>query len=728
MKTLRLCRLLLIALIVAHPSFALAQTPHYPTLEELLPGGTKFRHPQTLYGLQWWGEVCIEPTDKAVKGIDLSTGKDQTLFTLQEVNEALTARSLPTLNHLYSLSFPRGEHREAVFRVANHYVTYDFGRKEISSVQSLQEGGEHVDRCPATGQVAYTVKNNLFVGERPITDEPAGVVCGQSVHRSEFGISKGTYWSPKGHLLAFYRMDERMVQSYPLDNPRSIEPKWVRYPAAGQTSHQVQVGLYDVRTQRTVYLETGDPTDRYFTNIAWSPDEQSLYLIELNRDQNHSKLCRYDVATGKLLAVLYEEFHPKYVEPQHPIVFLPWNDRQFVYQSQRDGYNHIYIGSLDKATDGSTQEAAGGGRYRAQIEMKQLTRGNWLVKDLLGFDKEQKTVLFTAIEGVRSGRMAVDLKGRMDRPFSSLDICDYQAVASPSGRGVIETISSPTTPRRILLTDTKKKQTKTLLDAANPYEGCIMPSIETGTLTAADGTTPLHYRIIKPAGLDATKKHPAIVYVYGGPHAQLVTGGYQYGARGWELYMANKGYIVFVLDGRGSSNRGLAFENATFRNLGIEEGKDQLCGVDFLKSLPYVDKDRIGVHGWSFGGHMTTALMLRHPEVFKVGVAGGPVISWDYYEVMYGERYMDTPASNPEGYANGDLRRLANRLKGRLMIIHDTLDDTCLPQQTMSFIEECIKQRTYPDLFLYPGHGHNVLGRDRVHLYENITRYFENHL
>ena len=244
----------------------------------------------------------------------------------------------------------------------------------------------------------------------------------------------------------------------------------------------------------------------------------------------------------------------------------------------------------------------------------------------------------------------------------------------------------------------------------------------------ADGKTDLYYRLIKPADFDPAKKYPAIVYVYGGPHAQMITNGWMNNARGWDIYMANKGYIMFSLDNRGSSNRGLEFENATFRQLGIEEGKDQVKGVEFLKSQPYVDGERIGVHGWSFGGHMTTALMLRYPEIFKVGVAGGPVIDWGYYEVMYGERYMDTPESNPEGYKECNLRNLAGQLKGHLLIIHDDHDDTCVPQHTLSFMKACVDARTYPDLFIYPCHKHNVAGRDRVHLHEKITRYFEQNL
>ena len=563
--------------------------------------------------------------------------------------------------------------------------------------------------------MAYTQNNNLYVNSHAVTNEPEGIVCGQSVHRNEFGISKGTYWSPKGDLLAFYRMDESMVTQYPLVDitARTGELNNVRYPMAGMTSHKVTVGIYNPETQKTIYLNAGDPTDRYFTNISWAPDAKSLYLIELNRDQNHAKLCQYNAETGELMGTLFEETHPKYVEPQHPIVFLPWDSNKFIYQSQRDGFNHLYL----YGTDGKL--------------IKQLTEGKWLVSDILGFNTQRKEVIFNAVDALGSSNFAVNVtSGKRSLPFNINTTTEgvHKGELSASGTYIIDNYSTPGIPRKIDIINTKTFKSINLLTAKNPYQDFNMPSIEVGTIKATDGVTELYYRIIKPADFDPNKKYPTIIYVYGGPHAQMVTGGWQNGARGWDIYMANKGYIMFTLDNRGSDNRGLEFENVTFRHLGIEEGKDQVKGVEFLKSLPYVDGSRIGVHGWSFGGHMTTALMLRYPEIFKVGVAGGPVIDWGYYEIMYGERYMDTPQSNPEGYEQCNLKNLAGNLKGHLLLIHDDHDDTCVPQHTLSFIKACVDARTYPDLFIYPTHKHNVIGRDRIHLHEKITRYFEDNL
>ena len=693
----------------------MAQELKTPTLEDLIPGGETYRYAENLYGLQWWGDECIKPGIDTLFVINPKTGKEKTITTREIVNKVLEENQSGKLQHFHSVSFPWSDKEQMLIKLPGKYIVYDFKNNQIVSTTALKKEAANQDYCTTTGNVAYTVGNNLYINENAITDESEGIVCGQSVHRNEFGISKGTFWSPKGNLLAFYRMDESMVTQYPLVDitQRIAEVNNIRYPMAGMTSHLVIIGIHNPSNGKTLYLKAGDPTDRYFTNISCAPDEKSLYLIELNRDQNHAKLCQYNAETGELMATLFEETHPKYVEPQQPIVFLPWDATKFIYQSQRDGFNHLYLYD----TTGKL--------------IRQLTEGKWLVSDILGFNEKKKEVLFSANDATGRNNFSVNIRtGERSLPFSMYTTTEgvHNAIASNSGRYVIDNYSTPTLPRKIDIIDTQTGKSVNLLTAANPFLGFKMPVIETGTIKAADGVTDIYYRLIKPADMDPNKKYPAIVYVYGGPHAQMVTGGWQNGARGWDIYMANKGYIMFTIDNRGSSNRGLEFENVTFRHLGIEEGKDQVKGVEYLQSLPYVDGNRIGVHGWSFGGHMTTALLLRYPEIFKVGVAGGPVIDWAYYEIMYGERYMDTPQSNPEGYEQCNLKNLAGNLKGHLLIIHDDHDDTCVPQHTLSFMKACIDARTYPDLFIYPGHKHNVMGRDRIHLHEKITRYFEDNL
>lgn len=725
---------LLVCLFCMTATASFAQEKKSYTLEDVIPGGNNYFNlvPKNIPGLQWWGDVCVRTDVENIVTINVRNGKETVLVTLDEVNEALLngekpfqpTQELKQLRTLMGASLPWGDQKVITFRQGNYMVWYDFGQKKISNLFRLNEKAANLDFCKENGYVAYTVGSNLCIaheGEKDLQinpDEkkadPMDIVYGQAVHRNEFGIYKGTFWSPKGNCLAFYRMDQSMVTAYPQVNTTTriatLEPD--KYPMAGMTSHKVTVGVYHIQSGKTVYLQAGDPTDRYFTNISWSPDEKSIYVIELNRDQNHSQLVRYNAETGAKEAMLFEETHLKYVEPQHPIVFLPWDSNQFIYWSQRDGFHHLYL-------------------YNKEGQLiKQLTQGDWLVQDILGFNTARKEMIIasTEISPLQTNIFSLNVKTGKRTLLGQQD-GTHSARLSASGTYLIDNFTSFNVPREISILPTNGKTGINLLTATDPMkEQYNLPEITLGTIKAADGKTDLYYRLIKPVNFDPNKKYPAIIYVYGGPHAQLIHNNRFYDARGWDLYMAQKGYVMLTVDSRGSDNRGLEFENCTFRQLGVEEMKDQVEGAKFLQSLPYVNADKIGVHGWSFGGFMTTNLMLTYPEIFKVGVAGGPVIDWQYYEVMYGERYMDTPQTNPEGYKNSNLKLKAENLKGRLEVIIGGADPTCVPQHSYTFLRACIDAGTHPDFFVYPEDGHNMMGRDRVHLHEHITRYFEDHL
>lgn len=711
---------LLLLITFASTMNVIAQEKKSFTLEDLMPGGNNYYNllPENRYGLQWWGDVCINADIEEVKTINPANGKENVLITLQEANDLLATGKLGKINHFRNASFPYTE-KWMLVSTTTHKALIDWEKKELIWSQPIAPKAANQDWNKESRSLAYTLDNNLFVTTadgktQQVTDEPKGIVCGQSVHRQEFGINKGTFWSPKGNLLAFYRMDETMVTDYPQVNTSTriatLEPD--KYPMTGMTSHKVTVGVYNLATQKTVYLKAGDPTDRYFTNISWAPDEKSIYMVELNRDQNHAKVISYNAESGEKEAVLFEETHPKYVEPLHPLTFLPWDHTKFIYQSQRDGFNHLYL--YDNT-----------GKL-----IKQLTQGEWVVQNIIGFNEKAKEIIIisTEVSPLQSNAYAVNVNNGKRRLIGNKDGM-HNVQLSASGKYVIDNYTSFTIPRNIEIIPTSGKgKSVSLLAASNPMEAYNMPEITVGTMKAADGKTDLYYRLVKPANFDPNKKYPAVIYVYGGPHAQMIHNVRNYGAGGWDIYMAQLGYVMLTVDNRGSDNRGLEFENCTFRQLGTEEMKDQVKGVDFLKSLGYVDDNRIGVHGWSFGGFMTTNLMLTYPEIFKVGVAGGPVIDWAYYEVMYGERYMDTPQTNPEGYKKANLNLRAGDLKGRLEIIIGANDPTCVPQHSITFLRACIDAGTQPDFFMYPGDGHNMFGRDRVHLYERITRYFEDHL
>lgn len=704
---------LILSLLLFSITLMAQDTLKQPTLENLMPGGNSYLFTENIYGLNWWGDTCLKPGMSEIKAINPSTGKEEVFLKIEDVNAILSSNKMAELTNLYQVEFPWDNEEKLLITREGKYISLDWKNKTVEVIQNISTKAENIDYQIKANQIAYTIEGDLWVNNKKITQNLEGVVAGETVHRSEFGIRKGTFWSPSGSLLAFYKKDESMVTEYPLVDitTRIATVENVRYPMAGMPSHKVEIGIYDVKTEKITYLNTGDPTDRFFTNISWAPDEKSVYLIEVNRDQNHAQLCQFDIQSGELIQVLYEESHPKYVEPQNPIVFLPWNNKQFIYQSEKDGFNHLYLYDVE-------------GKL-----IRQLTQGEWLVQSIVGFNEKQKEIILTTTtySPLQSNLIAVSVNSGKSRSLDNKEGV-HRPNLSTSGKYLIDNYSSPNTPRSIDILSLKSNKRINLLNAEDPYKDYQQPEITIGTIKAADGKTDLYYRLVKSKDIDTSKKHPAIIYVYGGPHAQMINAGWNYGVRGWDIYMANKGYVVFTLDNRGSDNRGIDFENATFRELGIKEAEDQVKGVDFLKSLGYIDMNRIGVHGWSFGGHMTTALMLHYPNIFKVGVAGGPVIKWEYYEIMYGERYMDTPQSNPEGYKKTNLCNFANQLKGHLLLIHDDHDSTCVPQHTLSFLKACIDARTYPDLFIYPGHAHNVIGKDRVHLYEKITRYFEDYL
>lgn len=733
------------------------------TLNDVIPGGDNYFNlvPKSMPGLQWWGDICVRTDIENIKKIDTKSGKESILVTLEEVNEALKNGEMPykltghikPLRTLMAASLPWGDRNVITFTQYDdrtpgqkYMIWYDFSKKKIVNLFNLQgEGPTNFDFCKENGYMAYTIGNDLYVAHEgdfssmvnpKVTgnqQQEKDVVYGQAVHRNEFGIMKGTFWSPKGTYLAFYRMDQSMVTDYPQVNTTARIAELVpdKYPMAGMTSHKVTVGIYNVKDGKTIYLQAGDPTDRYFTNISWGPDEKSVFVIELNRDQNHAQLVQYDAVSGQKIGVLYEEKHTRYVEPQHPLIFLPWDDSQFIYQTQRDGFNHLYLMDTKTKLKGEWKTGKDSeDQYCEYLKAIPLTEGNWLVQDVLGFNTSRKEIIIasTEISPLQTNIFSLNVKNGK-RTLIGMEDGTHQAKLSASGTYLIDYFTSNNVPREISILPTTGKKGTTLFTATDPLkENYNLPEITVGTIKVADGETDLYYRLIKPVNFDPNKKYPAIIYVYGGPHAQMIHNTRFYDARGWDLYMAQQGYVMLTVDNRGSDNRGIKFENCTFRHLGTEEMKDQVQGAKFLQSLPYVDADKIGVHGWSFGGFMTTNLMLTYPDIFKVGVAGGPVIDWQFYEVMYGERYMDTPQANPEGYKESNLRLKAGNLKGRLEVIIGGMDPTCVPQHSISFLRACIDAGTHPDFFIYPEDGHNMMGRDRVHLHEHITRYFLDHL
>lgn len=715
--------LLLTGWITGGLQYTYAQQRQY-TMAEATNGLRQQLAPERLKQFEWipgenaYTRVLSEKDNYAWIKVTLPAGKTDTLLTLARLNEQLFSsrplRGVPPLHWISATS--------AWFAVGNTLYKGQLqqGRMQFSQWCELPEEAENVTVNPQSGQIAWTEKNNLFIRtaggnvQAVTNDADINIVNGKSVHREEFGIDKGIFFSPKGDQLAFYRMDQRMVNDYPVID-WSVTPAHntnIKYPMAGGTSHEVTLGIYQPSTQKTIFLKTGGPADHYLTCVTWAPDQQSVYVALLNREQNHLWLNQYSAVTGELVKTLFEETDPKYVHPTHPLAFVPGTTDQFIWWSEKSGYSHLYL-------------------YNTKGEqLRQITTGNWVVNELTGFNTKKNEIIFTAskespmekhLYKVNYKQKASDLT-RLDKAAGWHD-----AQASEDGSYVLDAYSSGTTPYVAGVAATNGKFEQHIITAADPLKDFQRPQIRQVTLKADDGT-PLYGKLILPVNFDSTKTYPVIVYLYNGPNVQLIRNTYPYSGNLWYEYMAQHGYVIFTMDGRGSDNRGKAFEQATFRQLGTVEMNDQLQGVAYLKSLPYINQQKMGVHGWSFGGFMTTSLMLRHPGVFQAAVAGGPVIDWSMYEVMYTERYMDTPQENPEGYANSNLLTQTKNLQGKLMLIHGTNDDVVVWQHSLKFLKACVDNEVQVDYFVYPGHLHNVLGKDRVHLMQKITDYFDANL
>lgn len=587
--------------------------------------------------------------------------------------------------------------------------------KLITKITTFPAKAENVTLNEASMRVAYTIDNDLYIADGKkqtrVTKNPEHVIAGQSVHRNEFAIDGGIFWSPDGSKLAYYQMDESMVTDYPLVDitTRIAEAKNIKYPMAGMTSHIVKLHVYDVKKGKDVVMKTGEPEEHYLTAITWNNDNEKVYIGILNRGQDTLCFNEYNAKNGKFIKTIFHDEDAQYVEPQGPAHFLPGSTTEFLWLAQRDGYYHLWLHNTET------------------LEARQIEKGKYVVTSFDGFDGNGNAYYTsTEVSPLQRHFYKVNLADRKKVQITKKH-GTHSVVPSKSGDYFLDFYSSTDVPRAVDIQDAQGREFEQLFLADNPLKDYNLGVTEIDSIKAEDGQL-LYTRIIKPYNFDPSQKYPVIVYVYGGPHAQLITDSWLAGAGIYLNYLAQEGFIVFTVDNRGSADRGEAFEQVIHRQCGQMEMHDQMAGIEYLKKKPYIDPERIGSDGWSYGGFMSTSLKLNYPETFKVSVAGGPVINWKYYEIMYGERYMDTPQENPEGYELTALDNKTDKLEGKLLIIHCTTDPTVVWQHSLSFVENAIHNGKQLDYFVYPGHDHNVYGMDRAHLIEKITEYFKDNL
>ena len=653
-----------------------------------------------------------------IRGIKPANDSSQRLLTMEEA--IYTGAAYPERRHL--LWSGDGSILYMASKDSLWQVDPVSGKaKALKSAPAMQEpefpeDAENITPGPS-GRYAFTMGKSLYLSDSNCNVLPVAVstdsniTYGQFTSRNEFGITGGIFWSPDGKRLAFYRKDESQVTSFPLldINTRTGSLFEIKYPMAGMSSENVTLGIFDLASCTTWYVKADDfGYDQYLTNITWSPDSRYIFIQVLDRSQKHMRLNMYDASTGDFIRTVLSEDNSRYIEPQDVIWFLNGSNSRFIYRTDnRDGYRNLYIcdtdGNVKRLTcnDADVAYVGNDGRYVYYTSAEVSPSQNHLFR----IDtRNGKSTRLTFEEGWHEITMSPDCSFFADC-YTSLDV-----------------------PGVINLRTADGKLVAGLFKASDPAERYAWCETVLGTVKSADGKYDNWYRMIRPKDFDPSRKYPVILYVYGGPHSQLVKDTWNAELRAWEMYMAQRGYIVYVQDNRGTLNQGAEYEKAIWRQCGQAEMADQMVGIKMLMDLPYVDKDRIGVHGWSYGGFMTISLITNYPDIFKVAVAGGPVIDWKWYEVMYGERYMDSPAVNPEGYAKTSLIAKAKDLKGKLLICQGAVDNVVVWENSLSFIRECIKNNVQVDYFPYPCAQHNVLGKDRIHLMDKVTMYFEDYL
>ncbi len=647
--------------------------------------------------------VILHPLDSSLK---------ERLVPLANLNEALTAKKLPALEEVPDFEWVDGT--ALSFEHANQLLSYNIKSDEIQTLIELKEGYEDLQLYKHK-KAAYRVGNNFYVSvgkkiQQVTYDELNGVSNGVVANRHEFNVDQGIFWSPDGSKVAFYRVDERCVSEFPMiengTQPREIRN--IRYPMCGTDGQVVRLGVYDIAGGNAVWIDE-DPT-KYLAGVTFNLDSSALYVNVIHRDQKSAKLKKYNTATGKKIGTIIEDKSDKYVEPLYGPYFI--DDHQFIWITRTKGFQQPFL----------FDERAGGG-------LTKIVDGEWEVSSVQGMDDKKENFYFHA-----------NINDPLDRHFCRYNIAAKKLEVLSTGSGYHSANRNAGSSYFVDVISSKDKEYALhVLDqqGAIQYEYVALnrlSSDEIGTkveIKKAFITShgfPLYGRMIYPPQFDASKKYPVVLYVYGGPHLQMINNSYLHGASLFLNYLAQQGYLVFTIDPRGSNSRGLAFEQEIFQKLGDAAIEDNMLAISYLKGLPYVDKDRIGVHGWSFGGFVTANLMMRTKNTFKVGVAGGAVSDWTLYEIMYTERYMETFRTNPVGFIRSNLVNHVKDLQGSLLLVHGSHDDIVVEQHAHRLLAKAMEEGVEIDYFSYLGHGHHVRGQDSFHLLQKMARYFKERL
>lgn len=606
-----------------------------------------------------------------------------------------------------------------------HYFIYDLESEDLTKLTESEEKQQYAQLSPSGDKAAFVQDNNLFwvdltTGEeKQITSdgEHNKIINGATdwVYEEEFGFAKAWYWSPDGEKISYYRFDESQVKEFFMTEWGKLYPGLTRfkYPKAGEQNSTVKIGVYDLTDGETVWMDIDSENDQYIPRINWTNNSNTLAIRRMNRLQNTQDLMLADVSNGQT-EIIKTETSDAWIDVNDDLIFLDSGD-QFIYTSEESGANHIYL-------------------YNMEGDMlRQLTKGDWEVTNYLGYNEESDRVYYISTEESPLQRhlYSINLDGSGKEKLT-----DGEGWHSINMSGdytyYIDTYSNPVTPPKYTLHKGDGEQVRVLEDNRELKETLTeyeLPTQEFIEIPLSEAT--LNGYILKPHDFDSAKEYPVLFYVYGGPGSQTVTKRFGAGQRAmWHKFLTSQGYIVVSVDNRGTGARGRDFEKQLYKKLGQYEVEDQIAAAQYLTDrYDYMDEERLGIWGWSYGGYMSSLALARGSEVFTTAIAVAPVTNWRFYDTIYTERFMQTPQMNPEGYKEGSPLTYADQIEGNYLLVHGTGDDNVHFQNSVEMINRLVAADVSFETMYYPNRNHGIYGGNtRKHLYRMLTNFISENL
>jgi dipeptidyl-peptidase-4 len=689
--------------------------------------------PKSIMGLQWFDNgnsysfLKMNPETKSMDmwQHNLKSGEEKVIVSGSELK--LKEEDAPFVIRNYEWS-PNG--RFILFtgmlparslKSGGTFYLFDFSEKNFFLLAESEQEQINAQFSPDGNKLGFVRGDNLFTvdiftkEEKQLTfDGTENILNGHFdwVYEEEFSIIKGFEWSPDSKTIAYWRLDQTEVPQIQIQKWDSLYLNSIdmRYPKAGAKNSDVKIGIVSVETGKNVFADLGSETDIYIPRIKFTSNPNTLSIQRLNRLQNKLDFLFADVATGKTTTV-FTESDPCWIEIHDNLKFLK-DGKHLIWQSEQDGFNHFYLKD-----------------YSGKV-INQITKGKWETDKIHFVDEQNKLIYYSSNERgvIYSDLYVIKFDGSGKKRLTE-NAGTHSINFSSGGEYFIDRYSNVSLiPSSFLFDKNGEKVRELAVSTMDGFKDYDMGTSEFVSFTTTDGVV-LNGMLIKPSDFDQTKKYPVLIYNYSGPGSQIVKDSWQGANLIWHLMLAQKGYLVFMLDNRGTGGRGKEFKNIVYKNLGHWEVNDQIEGAKYLASLPFVDGERIGIWGWSYGGYLSALALMKGADYFKAAISVAPVTHWKFYDSIYTERFMSLPSLNPEGYETSAVLTYTDKLKGKLFLVHGTADDNVHFQNSVALVNKLIAENIQFETMYYPEKDHGIYGgKTRLHLYNKMTNFLLNNL